>query len=458
MGAVKVNATLSPPNPKENVQVTDGATTQVQFSFVTDGTIITLGGVGALAIGIVVNEIDASDALAALDAGLPDAADLDASSDAAITDAGADVPEVIDNPCVPLAANATDVYVDKRFVGGMSTGVAGCPFTTILAGISAAQTLSGRPVVHVAGDSPPLNYSEVGAVLMSHEILLGDGPAKTTISASGACGTGTCAVMVNGAGVLDGFTVVSPLGDGIVTALSNPPPSVRNVAATGSKGSGIVAMGAVDLGPNIVASKNGAQGVASTGTGLVHVISGGSASNAFDSNGANGINIEGATLRFDGGNARANTLNGIRFGAVGSAATTHMIFGLVAVGNKDSGISSVDGQNLTIRSSWLTENTNYGLNYTYGVASSILNLGTGADLGNNTFGGFIARNARAGIYLCRSRGTGTQPAEGDSFASCPPTQTVLTGCTSAPGSYTDVAYAPNVPGNPVTSVGCMVGP
>ena len=365
--------------------------------------------------------------------------------------------------CAPLASGATDVYVDKRYTGGGSTGTAACPFLTIQAGITAAGALTGTRTVHVAGDAAGLIYSEVGSVLVNHNIILqGDGPLKTTISATGTCGGGMCAVVVEGGGTLDGFTVISPGGDGILTAVASPAPVVKNVSANGSKGNGIVALGSVELGPNIIANKNGGQGVAANGGGLVHVnAAGAGGSNAFDSNGANGINVEaGATLKFEGGLASGNGFNGIRLAGLSPASVvSHSIAGLTATGNKNTGVSAFNGQTVKIRRSSMVTNGNLGLFYAYS-GTSTLDIGVTTDKGGNTFGGatVATRNGKAGIYLCKSRGLGTQPAESDSFSVCPPTQTSLPGCDTAPSSYTDVAYVPAIVGDPVVATTCTVGP
>lgn len=369
--------------------------------------------------------------------------------------------------CAPLAATATDIYVDKRFLGSAPTGTATCPFTTILAGIAALASLtsSGTKTIHVAGATPALVYNETDAVFLNHNvILLGDGPATTMINASGGCFGGTCAVAVNGGATLDGFTVTSSSGDGIVANLVSPSPIIKNVAATGSKGNGVSALGAVELGPNIVASKNGGQGVNSKGTGLVHINAASVGSfNAFDNNGANGINVEGgAQLKFDGGNAGGNAFNGIRLAGLpagGGAPPNHTVTGLIAKNNKNTGISAFGGQNLKLRSSTLLTNANIGLVYTY-AGTSVLDIGLTTDKGGNTFGGatVASRNGKAGIYLCKSRGTGTQPADSDSFSVCAPTQTSLPGCDTMPTSYTDVAYAPAIAGDPVLATSCTVGP
>jgi hypothetical protein len=371
--------------------------------------------------------------------------------------AGTPVPD--GNACVPLANNATDVYVDQRYTGANPTGVAACPLPTISAGMAAAATLSGTRTVHVAGATPALVYNEPIRVLVGANVILqGDGPTKTTISASGAGAGGPCAVHVQGGAVLDGFTVVSPGGDGVRADTLIPAPIVKNVSAIGSTGNGIVALGAIEIGPNVVASNNGGQGVSSTGTtGVVHVIGAGG-SNAFDGNGANGIDIEGATLQFEGGKATNNTFNGIRFGLPGAIGTTHTVTGLVAK-NNNAGIASFNGQNLKIRSSDLLANKTYGLQYNY-AAGYTLDLGVANDTGGNTFGGaaVATNNPKAGIYLCNSRGAGTQPARGNAFAACPPTHMAVAGCAATPAAYADVAYAPAAVGDPVIAAACTVGP
>ena len=339
------------------------------------------------------------------------------------------------------------------------------PFTTIAAGITAAGSLSGIRTVHVAGGTVPVVYSEASSILVTHNlILLGDGAAKTTISASGPCASssGTCGVSIEGGGTLDGFTVISSRGDGILTLSSSPPPIVKNVAADGSKLSGITVLGSVELGPNLSASRNGLQGVFSTGGGIVHVNApsvGGV--NAFDLNAANGIDVEGnALLRFEGGTANGNSFNGVRLSwtaGTPGAGPSHTITGLTATGNKNTGIAAFNGQNLKLRASKLQTNNNYGMFYGF-VGTSALDLGTLADLGGNILGGATARNGKAGIYLCKSRGSGTEPAEGNTWPNCGPNQQSLSLCDATPSSYVDVAYVPAISGDPVVASTCTVGP
>jgi hypothetical protein len=396
------------------------------------------------------------------DAGAEAAATSDAApaGDAAngATDATADAPGV----CGPLPAGAKDVYVDGRFTGTPQTGVAACPLSTILKGVAAATLLGGAVTVHVAGATPALVYAETGPVTVGASVTLkGDGPARTTISASGACATTTCAVLVSGGGALDGFTVVSTGGDGIVTAAMAPAPVVKNVAANGSKGNGIVALGAAELGPGVAASNNGAGGLQSplAASGRLHVIG---TSNAFDGNGGNGVNVDGAaTLSFEGGTASGN-FQGIRLaGATAASGGGHTITSLVASNNKGpGGVVAYGGQTIKMRSSSLVGNANVGLLYNY-VNGSTLDLGAGAaDPGNNTFGSATAasRNGKVGLRLCGAGAAGTQPAYADLWSSCPPTQT-LVACDTVVSTYTDIAYAPAVSAvGPVVATPCALGP
>lgn len=78
--------------------------------------------------------------------------------------------------------------------------------------------------------------------------------------------------------------------------------------------------------------------------------------------------------------------------------------------------------------------------------------------GNNDFGGASNRNVGAGLRLCNVTGAASQSADGDSWASCPPTQTFL-ACDTAPTAYSDVVYAPPLSaGVPVLAATCTVGP
>ena len=407
---------------------------------------------------------------AAGDSALGDSSSMDGGGTADATTVDATKDATVDAAvCGPLPPGTTDVYVDPRFMGPSATGSKACPLPTILEGITAAAALTGTRIVHVAGDTTPIVYDESDTVMVGANVVLrGDGPAKTVLNASGSCGSNKCAVMIEGGGVIEGFTVASPGGsggDGIVANHTSPPPIVRNVTASGSKLSGVVALGAIELGPNIVANQNGAQGIESVAaaTGIVRIRAG---ANSFDLNGANGVNIDGAAvLRFEGGTASDNVLSGIRlFGAsttIGSPPA-HAITGLTASRNGSAGILVFNPQSLTLRSSTLLANTNVGLVYFYALGT-VLDIGPNGGAGGNVFGSatLAYRNGKAGIYLCRSRGVATQEAGGDSWSACAPTSVAVSGCDTMPASYVDVAYAPanaTPAGDPVVAAPCTVGP
>ena len=396
------------------------------------------------------------------------ASDSSSSSDSAPSDAptsDSPPPPAEAGTCSALTAASTDIYVDSRFTGTPATGAQACPLHTIQAGLTAAKTLGGPRNVHVAGSTPALVYDETGFLIVGPGIsLLGGGALTTTISASGSCmvgnTSGTCAVLVQGGGIVDGFTILSPDGDGVWTAPpgTSPHPLVRNSAANGSKNDGIYAFGSVDLGPNIGASGNGNAGVESpaASTGVVHVIAG---LNGFNENHGNGIDLSGAaTLDFEGGTVSGDS-QGIRIGT--TPAGSHTITGLTAKANTGPGAVVVyGGQTLTLRSSTLVANTTTGLVYDYATGSA-LDLGTASSTGGNTFGGMTQadRNGVAGIMLCGV--PGPQLADGDSWSTCAPTQTPFMCGGAVTGGYADVAYqyAGGVVsvGGPISGT-CSVGP
>ncbi len=396
-------------------------------------------------------------------AGPVDGAPADAATDA--TDAssleasGSDSSAPVDaGPCLPLTAADTDIYVDSRFTGTPATGAQSCPLHTIQAGLSAAKSLGGPRTVHVAGAVPSLVYDETGPLVIGPDItLLGAGALQTTISASGPCAsgaTGTCAVLVE-SGLVDGFTITCPGGDGVWITSPSGVPIVRNVAANGSTGNGIVAFASVTLGPNIDASNNGGSGVESpaSATGQLHVVAG---INGFNGNKENGIDLSGAaTLLFEGGTAN-NNAQGIRLSS--SPPGSHSITGLTAKNNSGpGGLVVYGGQTLELRASTLVGNTASGLLYYY-LSGSTLDLGTSSSAGNNVFGGSSQtdHNGVAGVTLCGA--PSSQLAAGDSWSSCPPSQSPVVCGAAKTSPYADVAYQSSVAGlNPVMG-SCTVGP
>jgi hypothetical protein len=381
------------------------------------------------------------------------------SSEAGASDTG--TAETGPGTCAPLGAGATDVYVDQRYAGSMQTGVQACPFTTITQGLTAAASLTGTRTVHVAGSTPALDYMEASSLHVGANIILsGDGPAKTTIQASGACGSATCAVSVGGGGVLQGFTVTCSGGSGIVTTDGMPPAAVRAVLATGSKTDGLLATSNVELGPGFSANANGAGGVESPAGagGTIHVIG---TTNSFDDNMGNGIDVSGsATLNFEGGTASGN-FQGIRLGGTTAASLTgHTITSLTATQNTGpGGVVAYGGQTIKMRSSTLTGNTGVGLYYAY-VGSSSLDIGANS-AGGNTFAGATTANNNgvAGLRLCGVTAASMLSAAGDSWSTCPPAQTFADCNNSKPANYSDILYGPVLAvGTPVAVSGCIVGP
>jgi hypothetical protein len=362
--------------------------------------------------------------------------------------------------CAALPNTATDVYVDQRYTGAMMTGAATCPYRTITDGLHAAGALVGTRTVHVAGATTGLVYREADALMVNtNVVLLGAGPAQTTILVPASTSGSSYAVAVEGGAVLDGFTISTPTGDGVLMASAMPAPIARNVSASFAKGNGIVVLGTAEIGPMVMANNNGANGVYAKASGLVHIAwDPAKGPNAFDNNGTNGVSLEGtAWLAFDGGSVSGNTGMGVRL--AGSVSPTHVITSLTAKANKGAGVMVSAGQSLQIRGSVLAANTTYGLYYAYASSAGVLDLGPNNQKGGNTFGGgWASRNTLAGIYLCKSRGQGTQAANGNFWSACPPTQIMLAGCDTLPGGYADVAYAPAVGGDPVYDSTCSVGP
>ena len=362
--------------------------------------------------------------------------------------------------------SASNVFVAEGASAG-GIGTQACPFQTIaegLAAVTTAATTGTACTVTVA----PGSYDEPNIVVIAHVTLIGSGGAAATFltgTSTANCASSPCAISVNRGGTLNGFAIStssSGPSDGVVgeaTAVDDlAPPAILNVTASDmNDGNGIVALGAMNIGPAVSANGNAGQGLWVSGTGTVHVIGSG---NTFSSNGANGIDVTGAgALTFDGGSAINNNFNGIRLGGAAGAGP-HTIAGLTATGNKNNGIAeyAFSGvQALTLRSSSLVGNGNGGLSYDYGTGSqgvaNPLDIGTASSAGGNTFGSTTG----AGISLCNA--PATQPADGDTFTACPPTTELVNACGSIPATYVDVAYTLATPGggNPIVATGCTVG-
>jgi len=400
-----------------------------------------------------------------LETGAKEASAKDAGVDTSIGDAA----EV----CVPLTSPATDVYVNQMYPIRSNCGAATCPCSTILEGlVPAAALLPGgtKVTIHVKGSAggTPAVYNETGAITLPPKTtLLGDdGSANTTISVAGAamCLDAPCAVHVSGNAVLDGFTVDSPAGNGIETG-PDLTPTVKNVVVTGALNNGIIVYGNLDLGPSVTASNNKENGVevVKTATGTL-TISGAptppGASNAFDNNMGNGINIDGSETLMIIGGIGGTTANGngqgVRFGPIPNVGL-NVITGLVANMNTGpGGIVAYGGQQLQLRSCTLHENQ-VGLAYTFVPGKGSIDLGNATSTGGNDFGsGMGSENTLAGVRICGGTMPGTVTAFSNTWPHCTPfTQNpqACDGGISVVGSGQDVLYDPATPSpGPVTLV------
>jgi hypothetical protein len=241
---------------------------------------------------------------------------------------------------------------------------------------------------------------------------------------------------------------------------------VHGVTASGAHGNGLLALGGAELGPNFSANGNGngssgGAGVESpqNASGVLHVIG---KANAFDDNKGNGIDMNGAAvLNFEGGEANRN-FQGLRLaGPSAGGLSGHSIVALTAHGNiGPGGVVLYSGQTVKMRSSTLTGNSGVGLYYDY-INGSTLDIGTAASPGANVFGGATAsdRNTVAGLRLCGVTMADQQPAAGDSWSACAPSQTFV-DCKATATGYSDILYGPMLAssGVPVNVTACTVGP
>ncbi|MEO7097047.1 MAG: hypothetical protein ABI175_27555 [Polyangiales bacterium] len=359
--------------------------------------------------------------------------------------------------CASLPSGATDVYVDKKATGP-STGTAACPFKTI--GEATTLSWSGSTVrtIHVAGGSPAFDYPETASVVVRANVkLLGAGPAATTISKGGSCpGGGSCVVLVEPGGILDGFNIPSGGGSSVVTNASTGGtlvPAVRNCVVTDATvGANIVIRGGADLGPNLTVTKSyGVPGVQSSGAGIIHVIG---TTNAFDKNGTSGFVIDGAAnLMFDGGSASGNGTHGLRLAGTGSYGVSN----LQAIGNVSVGINVGSLGSIQLRKSTLIGNR-IGLIFPQSATNNA-DLGTTTSAGGNVFAASTGTHTNTIAGVCLANVLRTITAEGNTWQACPPSQGSVTGCDLDGGTpYRDVYVSPGPtlpPAGPVTLGGCV---
>jgi hypothetical protein len=378
-------------------------------------------------------------------------------------------------PCDSILSSTKDVYVDSAAkVGGK--GSLGCPFSSLAEAASAPFSSTVDRIVHVKTGT----YAETALIaIRTRETYRAEGGLAKLISANTTkCVTNTCAVLMNGSAVIDGFSIEGTVtAHGIVTTGPDGAPTITNTTVKGATRDGIVVLGSATLGPNAHADGNGWCGVAMRGGGKLTITG---ASNTFNDNKGTGMFISSETQWGAGifmasgqllmeGSATANgNLHGLEFSRELMAPNSlhQQVSQLTAQSNRWGGmIVNKNWVNVTLRNSSLTKNEIVGLELHYPATK--FDLGDTLNPGGNTFGGATSNNKRVGIILCDSGVTASQKAEGNKWSVCPPTQQSMGSCPSLPGSYSDVAYAPD-PATPTatrvdpiyagTASGCSVGP
>jgi hypothetical protein len=395
----------------------------------------------------------ATDALLAFDAapGTFDAAP--ATFDAAPPPPDAAPPDAMG--CGTLPADPIDVYVDQTSAMP-STGTQTCPFLTIAEATALTAPATTR-MIHVAGSTPPLVYDEAAVVVVRPgEHLSGDGEATTRITGGSQCTIASCAVSVRG-GTLSGVTVVSATGIAVEIPIGADGSTLTNVTARDSEDDGLYVRASATL-ANVTSRSNGRHGL-SARNGTIDITN-----SSFDQNDNDGIFADrDVVINFTGGTASGNDSDGIflQDSSTVTGALLHTLTDIQVIGNLSYGIYATGTASLIVRSTTMRQNE-AGLVFAYGT-SNTLDVGTGAQPGNNVFGGATPtqRNIRAGLCLENSGATGSQVAEGDSWASCPPTQGLVPSFTChALNTYADVGYVPDDSGGPPVAppASCTVGP
>lgn len=403
-------------------------------------------------------------------------APADSGTDAGATDSGVDTlvdtgtatDTAVEAEAGPTCATAlaptdTVLEVDQSYKGGASNGTKTCPFVTVTAALKART--GATKTIHVKGDATtPVVYDEPSSLEMWADLKLsGDGPGATVIKAVGPCLTTTCAILVKGAGVVEGLRVESSTGNAIVAQSFGGRVTIRNVVATNAGLAGIVATADVQLGPDLKANGNKGAGVHSTGTTAAMILVSDSG-NEFSSNGTHGILVSGgARLAIEGAatidkNAQDGVaLEGNLVAGPGAGEDRHFVNKLSAAGNGRAGLSALHGPKLSINQSTFAQNA-MGLYYDFdGKPVGNLNLGLPPVLAGIVFGGATAanNNKSAGVFLCGA--TGAVVAGGNKWSKCAPTSATLSTCTATPSAYSDVVLA-NASGGSLSAPDCLVGP
>lgn len=360
-------------------------------------------------------------------------------------------PPSVDAGCAPAAHSTTDIYVDGA-APVIGTGVAGCPVKTFS---QAAAIPLGAGVVRVVHIKPG-NYTEPGFIrIRGGETYRGEGGlVKLATSGTVKCTptAESCAVMIDSGGISDTLWIEGTSAQGIVTnGAGGSPPRIINTTVKAAGKDGIVVIGDnALLGPNVRSTYNGQSGLVMRGTGKLSISGTG---NGFDNNkggywsgstyipGA-GIMMINGQLFLDGGSTTNENGTGIAFDIVNTVALEQVISQHTAMSNRGAGIAiPKQWSRVTLRKTTLLKNASFGLFVSYASDGSVIDLGTAAAPGNNTFGTVSSKNTRGGIFLCNSGLTASQAAEYDKWSSCAPTQVAVANCDTTPTSYVDIAYA-----------------
>ncbi len=384
---------------------------------------------------------------------------IDGSTDAPVgdsaTDSVVDVPIGLDGgpTCAGVTPTSTAIYVDAAAAAG-GTGAVGCPVRT-LAEAAAIPLGPVDRVVYVHTGS----YSETVPIrVRPREIYRSDGSGIVKVAGKGTLGCGaatgdSCTFQMDAGSMLDGLTIEGgTVANGIVTtALPGTQPSIRATTVRNMTKDGIVVFASgLRVQADSHVDANAWSGVM-VRAGRVDV----SGTNiTFDNNkggyyiGAtfvqgSGIHVlAGTGLSVDGGVSASGNNAGVVFDA-GGGGGTQTLSQLNASGNRSAGVFVAKGWQVTLRKSILLKNTSFGLVVSFDSATSI-DLGTPTAAGGNQFGSASGKNGKAGIFFCRSRKTGSHQADGDTWGNCPPTQVQVANCDTAPPTYADLAYAPEV--------------
>jgi len=386
------------------------------------------------------------------------AADTDSPVDdiGTVVDSGttADAQPEVPVVCAELAANPAVVYVDKRSTRA-TKGTAECPFTTIkdaIAFINGLPSGSGKHQVRVAGGAigSPVVYEEPTLVLKWQTTVTGDGMGRVVITGGGACGEGTCMIVMEGGTTLEGVSLDAKglakvplvMGPGFLTTAL-----VRSTEITGTRDDKNPAVyveggGAAEVGPDVRIHDNGGHGILVKNIGALKVTSAGGTPNQLHRN-LVGVQMIGGRLEMVGANeVYKSKVHGV---VIITAERNNFIDGLVATENAGTAVYVDGGASLKLRRSKLLANDT-GLFFRFNTTNE-LDLGTLLDPGGNTLGTKLITNKRMAICLPAGR-TANAPARANYFGVCPPTAATMAEAVNAcelvpPGAYKDIYFASN---------------